>query len=232
MKCNHCKELTDEAGKSCIEQVPIFHGLSKQEVNEIAKIKISRQFKKGEFLFLSGDQVNNLYVIHKGKVKISRTSDEGKEQIIRVLGAGDFVGELSLFTHSRSKSNAEVMETSSICIIDGKKIKDLIYKNPGISIKILQELSERMENAENLIEQLGIHDVEQRVVDVLLSMADEEDKVTLSMSKKDLAAHIGTSQETLSRKLSYFQSKGWIKLSGQRKIDILDRHSLVNARKG
>lgn len=230
MHCN-CHHDKNKPYNSCIENVPIFHGLNSEELSEIAKIITNRQFKKGEIIFLTGDEIENLYVIHKGRVKISRISDEGKEQIIRVLGAGDFIGELSLFTHSTSRNNAEVIEDASICMLEGKKIKDIIYKHPSISIKILEELSERMQNAENLIEHLGIHDVERRVADMILSMADEEGKVILTMSKKDLAAHIGTSQETLSRKLSHFQSKGWIKLIGQRRINILERSSLANLRK-
>ncbi len=227
MLCNHHRENNRMSTKTCIEKVPIFSGLSKEEIDEIKKITRAKEFKKGELIFLAGDELDNLYVINKGMVKISRTSDQGKEQIIRVLGQGDFIGELSLFTHSRSKSNAEALADTAICIIEGKKLKEIIYQHPNISIKILEELSERMQNAENLIEQLGIYDVEQRVADMLLKMANGNNRVTLSMSKKDLAAHIGTSQETLSRKLSYFQSKGWIQLIGQRKIDILDRDSLA-----
>lgn len=226
MKCEHIIE--NETDKSCIEQVPIFYGLSKEEISEIASITSGRLLKKGEMIFLAGDKSEDLYVIHTGLVKISRISQEGKEQIIRIAGPGDFIGELSLFNHSTSRNNAEVIEPASVCIIEGKKIKQIIYKLPNISLKILEELSERIENAENLIEHLGIHDVEQRIAETLSSMADENNLVNLSMSKKDLAAHIGTSQETLSRKLSSFQNKGWIKMIGQRKIQILDPFSLRN----
>lgn len=228
MQCSH-HEKQNKSNKTCIEGVPIFHGLSKEEIGEIANITTSKEMKKGEIIFLKGDLLENLYVIHKGQVKIPRISNEGKEQIIRVLGPGDFIGELSLFTQTISKSNAEVIEKASICVIEGKKLQKIIYKRPSIAIKIIQELSERMENAESLIEQLGIHDVEQRVVEIILSMADDNDQVNLSISKRDLAAHIGTSQETLSRKLSLLQKKGWIKLEGHRKIHILDKENLKDS---
>ncbi len=227
MKCSCHGGHATNSSNSCIKKVPIFYGLSEEERNEIAKITTSKEFKKGEMIFLEGEQVNKLYVIHKGRVKITRISEEGKEQIIRVLGPGDFIGELELFTHSPGTSNAEIIENATVCVIEGEKIKDIIYKHPSISIKILEELSERMKSAENLIEQLGIHDVERRVVDMILNMSEDKDEITLTMSRKDLAAHIGTSQETLSRKLSHFQSMGWIKLVGHRKIKILDRDSLM-----
>jgi CRP/FNR family transcriptional regulator, anaerobic regulatory protein len=226
MSQNHCIACAGHSDQGCIEKVPIFHGLTQQEMNEIAGITTSRSYSKGEIIFLAGEQVNNLYVIHQGKVKISRISEEGKEQIIRVLGEGDFIGELALFLPAPSKNSAEVIEKVTLCVINGKSIRDIIYRHPEISIKILEELSERMTNAESLIEQLSMRNVEQRVAELLLNMADHNGHITLDMSKKDLSAHIGTSQETLSRKLSYFQDLGWIKLTGQRKIHILQKDQI------
>ena len=99
-------------------------------------------------------------------------------------------------------------------------------KYPTIAFKVLEELSSRLERAENLIEHLGVHDVETRIVEMLLDLANDEGEVVLNMSKRDLASHIGMSQETLSRKLSYFQDMGWIKLIGHRRIVILDEGNL------
>ena len=122
--------------------------------------------------------------------------------------------------------NAEVLEDTTVCVIDGEKLKNLMVKYPTIAFKVLEELSSRLERAENLIEHLGVHNVETRIIEMLLDLANDEGEVVLKMSKKDLASHIGMSQETLSRKLSYFQDMGWIKLIGHRKIIILDEESL------
>ena len=84
------------SGKSCLESVPIFRGLSEREQREIGQITTERQFQKGQLIFTPGDENHNLYVIHKGKVKLSRLSESGKEQILR-LRAWDFFGELALF---------------------------------------------------------------------------------------------------------------------------------------
>lgn len=119
-----------------------------------------------------------------------------------------------------------LMEATTVCTIDSKKIKELIEERPGIAIKILKELSMRLEKTESLIESLGLRDVEQRVADILIKLMDEDNVVDLSISKKDLAAHIGMSQETLSRKLTNFQEKGFIRQHGQRKIIILNKEAL------
>ncbi|HHV45415.1 MAG TPA: Crp/Fnr family transcriptional regulator [Tissierellia bacterium] len=214
------------AVKTCIELVPIFSTLTFDEMMEVASITTSRTYKKGEMVYFQGDREKKLYVIHKGRVKISRISSSGKEQVIRILGPGEFMGELSLFNDEPNANNAEVIEDATVCIIDGDKLKSLMAKYPSIAFKVLEELSLRLKRAENLIENLGIRDVESRIAEKLLELADDEGNIILTMKKGDLASHLGMSQETLSRKLSYFQDEGWIELKGHKKIKILDRENL------
>ena len=222
MECNCHKQQ----GKNCIEIVPIFSNLTYEEMMEIARITIDKTFEKGEMIYTAGSKGKNLYVIHKGKVKITRISHSGKEQVIRILGSGEFMGELSLFSSSSLTDNAEALEKTTVCKIDGEKFPGLIEKYPTIFLKILEELSKRLEKAENLIENLSLHGVSKRLSQYLISMSDEKGIVILKMSKKDLASYIGVSQETLSRKLSSFQEMGLIKLVGHRKVVILDKDSL------
>jgi CRP/FNR family transcriptional regulator, anaerobic regulatory protein len=223
---HHCLSCEANHQGDCIKKVPIFSNLTMEEMVEISMTTTQREYKKGESIYLEGEPSENLFVIHKGKVKISKLSEEGKEQIIRILHEGDFMGELSLFTQSPFMNNAEALETTSVCIVNGKELSRLIEKNPSISLKIMKELSSRLENTERLIESIGLGNVEQRVAEILLKMSDDTGVVNLSISKRDLAAHIGMSQETLSRKLSSFQEEGWIRQEGQRKIIIINKASL------
>ena len=216
------------SGRTCMAKVPIFSSLSPEEMSTIAEIITDKEYKKGESIYLSGDTGKRLYVINQGKVKIFRISEAGKEQIIRILYPGDFMGELSLFAHSPVNSSAEALEPTMVCVIDGDKLSQIMKEVPSIAIKIIEELSKRLLNAENLIESLGLHDVEQRVADTLLKMAEDQDEITLTITKKDLAAHMGMSQETLSSKLTQFQDMGWIKQVGRKTIQILDRKSLLD----
>ena len=89
-------------------------------------------------------------------------------------------------------------------------------------------MSTRLENAESLIERLGLYDSEKRIIVTLLNLADEHGTIHLNMSKRDLASSIGITQETLSRKLSYFQEQNWIKVIGHKVIQIIDRNSLID----
>lgn len=206
--------------------VPIFSTLNYDEMMEVASITISKTYKKGEMVYLAGEKKKKLYVIHKGKVKLTRISASGKEQILTILGPGDFMGELSLFNDEPITNNAQALEDTTVCIIDGDILKEIMAKYPTIAFKVLEELSTRLKRAENLIENLGVNDVETRIVQTLLDLADEDGKIKLDISKRDLASYMGMSQETLSRKLSYFQDKGLIKQIGHRRIEILDREGL------
>ncbi|OAB42290.1 Crp/Fnr family transcriptional regulator [Paenibacillus glacialis] len=237
MECKHHQvneqHSVDHSSSLCINNVPILDILSSAEKKEVMNTSISRKFKKGEVIFSSGHPSANLWIVHKGSVKISRFSSAGKEQIVRILEQGDFTGELSLFSHTILNSTAEALEPTEICLIQGKVINDLMLKTPQIAIKFLEKYTERIEMAEDMLEQITLYDVEQRIAKILLKMLHDqkidhakENNIILPMSKKDLAVMIGISQETLSRKLSLFQEQGWIKLIGQRQITILDQESL------
>lgn len=212
--------------KSCIERVPIFNNLDKMEMEEVSSIISRKQFKKNEMIYLAGQTGGSLYVINSGKVKITRISSSGKEQVIRILETGEFMGELSIFKSSPLMDNAEALVDTSMCIIDKSDLKDLLKKYPLISFKIMEELSERLEKAESLIENINLNSVEKRLSDILLELSDKGGKINLNLSKKDLASQIGMSGETLSRKLSAFQELGIIELIGHRKINILNRSAL------
>lgn len=222
MECNCFKR----EGKNCIEIVPIFSNLTGEEMLEVANITSEKTYEKGEMIYMAGHRGDKLYVIHSGKVKISRISDTGKEQVIRVLGSGEFMGELSLFSSSSLKDNGQALSKVIMCVIQADKLNGLMKKYPEISIKIVEELSKRLENVESLIENISIHTVERRIADILLDFANENAEVKLNMSRGDLASHIGMSGETLSRKLRHFEEQGWIKLIGHRRIIILNQSAL------
>jgi len=218
--------------------VPIFRDLLPDEKESIMNSSNQKRFKKGEIIFTPGDSFDDLFVVNKGMVKISKVSSLGKEQILRILKPGDFMGELALFSKSILNNTAEALEQTEICIIQGNKIRQLLIQNPEMAIKFLQKYTERIEETEELIEQIGLRDVEQRIANYLWIEIENNQiinnngkyEITLPVSKGDLAALIGTTQETLSRKLSLFQDNGWINLKGQRIIEVTDIKRLESIR--
>ena len=122
--------------------------------------------------------------------------------------------------------NAEALTRTIVCVIDGKRLKELMKRYPTIALKVIEELSKRLEKSESLIENISLHGVEKRIAQALINMAEGRNEIILKMSKRDLASYLGMSQETLSRKLAAFQDMGIIKLIGHRRIVILDMEAL------
>jgi CRP/FNR family transcriptional regulator len=220
MKCEHNNV------SRCVDNVPIFSNMNEQELEEIIDISTHKVYNKGDMIYQAGDMSEKLYVVHEGQIKISRLSEDGKEQVIRVLGPGEFLGELALFSHMPMTDFAQALMPTTVCIINGNEIKNRINKYPNIALKIIEELSKRLERIENLVENINLHSVEWRLAQVLLNMADELNEVELNTSKGNFASQIGMSQETLSRKLTLFQDKKLIKQMGHRRIFILDKKGL------
>lgn len=220
MKCK-----CGERGQNCIEMVPIFSSLTKDEMFEIAMITTEKAVDKGEIIYSAGFLTDSLYVIHKGRVKIVRLNESGKEQIIRVLGPGQFIGELAIFNREPASDSAIALEKTIMCKIDGQDIKGLMARFPSIAYKILEELSQRLQKAETLVEDISLSSVERRIAKSILQM-ETEGTIQLQMSKGDWASHLGMSQETLSRKLTAFQDHGLIELVGHRGIKVINHEGL------
>ncbi len=239
--CHHHDENHQDMKSLCISIVPIFNHLQYEEMLEIVKTSKTKSFKKGEMVFRAGEPSEHLYILHKGQVKIYRLSESGKEQLIRIMEPGDFMGELALFTNESLTSYAEAMKDTEICAIHKSEMKEMLLSNPSISLKIIEEFSRRLNETEKNIESLSSQDSEKRLATYLLELSAANEQVganhepiqiTLPMSKKDLASYMGMTRETLSRRLSSFQDQGLISMSGQRKITILDVDALGEIENG
>lgn len=227
-----CDHSMDEQSKHlCISKVPIFNHLEHKEMVQILNVSRQMTFSKGEIIYHEGDPLEYLYIIHIGRVKVYQLFESGKEQLIRILEQGEFMGDLALFNNKVMDNYAEALVKTEICAIHRNDIQEILKTHPSIPLKILSEFSSRLEEAEFLVGQLSYKDVETRTASYLIKLANakKSDNIVLPMSKRDLASHLGTTQETISRRLAHFQSNGWIEQSGHRAIKICNREALENA---
>ncbi|HNZ83558.1 MAG TPA: Crp/Fnr family transcriptional regulator, partial [Sedimentibacter sp.] len=227
-KCN-CNGHSCSHGY-CIDNIPIFVDLPFEVKQSIMESSDHKVYKKGEMIFSPGDCFDYLFVVNKGRVKLSKISVMGKEQILKILEVGDFAGELALFKDTVMTNFAEAMEKTEICIIKNEKIHEIIVQRPEIALKFLEKYTERIQQSEEIIEQIGLREVEQRIANYLVSEVEKnnikgknkEYVINLPVTKSVLSSMLGTTKETLSRKLSLLQDGGLIRLEGQRKIIITD----------
>lgn len=214
---------------SCVSLVPIFNHLDSEQMDEIRAVAQSASYKKGEIIFHAGAPADTLYIVSKGKIRIYRLSESGKEQVVRILNPGDFTGELTLFKKDFHESYGEAMEETNVCMIRQSDLQELLLKYPTISLKILSEFSNRLEQSEKQTTRFATEKVETRLALFLAEcLSDDQAKeVILPMSRKDLSSYLGTSPETVSRKLSELENQGYIKQKEHKRIEIIDLDGLL-----
>lgn len=224
----HCETcaMHDSGSADCLLLVPVFSGLSALERAELTTITHEKRYAKGETIYHAGKTEKRLFVLHSGRVKISRSGSTGRSQVLRVIEPGEFFGELSVLNDAPLADSAEALESCVMCVIEGERLARLMLKYPGIALKILAALSARLEKAESLIEDMGLYSAERRLARALIEEADGRTEFDLSLTKGDFASKLGMTQETLSRKLAAFQESGHILLKGQRSILIADKAAL------
>lgn len=215
----------------CVSLVPIFNHLEEEQLDEIMNLTKSFKYKKGEVIYRAGYKSDSLYIVSKGKIKIYRLSESGKEQLLHILMPGDFTGELALFSETIHESYAEAMEETDVCTVNRDDLQDLLRKYPAISLKILSEFSKRLEQSEKQTTRFATEKVEKRLAIYLTELAEESsesNEVELPMTKKDLASYLGTTPETISRKLFELEDAGIIKQKQSKIIEIIDLEELMS----
>lgn len=213
----------------CISIVPIFNHLDSTEMAEIVKTTHSISHPRGHTVYHAGEPSDGLYIVHKGRIKIYRLSESGKEQLVRILNPGDFTGELSLFTASVHDAYAEALEPVELCVMGREVFQQFLLKYPAISLKVLSEFSSRLSKTEKQAASIAMESTDTRIAMYLADLVEElkSKRLKLPMSRKDLASHLGTTPETVSRKLTEFEEAGWIRQRTQREIEILDLDALL-----
>lgn len=229
MTCQTCLN-SHPKGTTCMRRVPLFAVLSSEEMGEIQRIIVQREYKKGEFIIHPLKVMQCLFIINKGKVKVIRPNSDGKEQILYVLTVGDFFGEQALFGQMSKNIIVEALEDSGICTISKAQFQSLLQQMPQIALKMIEVMSNRLTKMEELVESLGINSVDKRVFDLIeeysLKFGRKTEQgilIQLPLSREEMANHLGITRETISRKLAKYQDEGKIKLIGHKQILLINK---------
>ena len=220
MECNH---------HSCLHIVPLFQHLDGMQLHEITEISQEKTYTHAESIYRADDQNGLLLVVNTGKVKIYRIDADGNEQVMRILSPGEFTGELSLFSNEPLQDYAQAIGNCSICMIDGKMMKNIMEQNPSIALKITMELSRRLIERDTTLHSVVKGSVEKRLASYLVDLMNKQhtSQIVLPVSKGTIASLLAMSQETLSRKLKLFQEEGLISLQKSKIIVIIDKETII-----
>ena len=205
-----------------LRAIPLFASLEGTVLEEIAGLLIDRKFPKDAIVFEEGSSGDYMYLIREGQVKVTKMSEDGREKILEMLGAGDFVGEMALL--DREPRSASV-KTTLPCVLLALSRQDflaLLRENPDISMGIITELSRRIRETDEQVRGLLFERVEQRTRRILQRMArdpvegDPEHLATPTVTHQQLADLVGTSRETVTRVIKELKDSGWLAQEGKR----------------
>lgn len=207
--------------------------LGKNALASIINDRCVSNFKKKQPIYTEGNHPNRLYYVAKGKVKVFKRNEEGKELVTELLSTGDFLGYVVLLEGSVYKDTAIAMEDSQLAIIPKEDFEELINNNKEVAQQFIRLLANNVSDKEKQLLGLAYNSLRKKVAEALLTLQkkykkENEKLFTISISRESLATIAGTATESLIRTLSDFRAEklieikdGYITILNQKKLESL-----------
>ena len=214
----------------CLSYVDIFQDLSAQEADHLCKIATSRTYKKGSYLFMGHDDMTDtIFLVERGKVNVYESTFEGKKIIIEQLSRGDFWGYLFQSTKA-SNLISHFAQAHSDALVSRMSRTDFLAflkSRPDVSLRLIQNLSEKLMIAESRIKDLALASADQRLVRELIRLSTQHgktrgEKITIEarLTHEQLADRIGMTRETVTRTLNQLKKNKIISINKARYITV------------
>jgi CRP/FNR family transcriptional regulator, cyclic AMP receptor protein len=218
--------------RTVVMNTPLFAALDEETAGQLLDSMDRLHLNRGETVFLEGDPGDSLYIILTGKVKLGRSSADGRESLLSVLGPGEMFGELSLFDPGPRLSSATVVSESELVSLGHQSLSAFLREHPQVPMQMLSGLAHRLRRTNEDLSDLVFTDVPGRVAKALLDLSARfgarDDKgivVRHDLTQEELAQLVGASRETVNKALADFASRGWIVL-GAKQVTLLDLERL------
>lgn len=210
----------------------LFSGLNDADLASLAAITVRRSFAKGETLFSEGDEATGFYLLVEGHLKLCRVSPDGREKVLHFVRPGETFAEAAFFGDGRYPAESRALEAGEALFLPRQGFMNLMEKNPQFALNLVVSLSLSLRRFARQIEELTFADVASRLASFLVKRAAEKSTsyngityLELGIKKGELAAQLGTANETVSRTFRKLKEEGVIELEG-RKVTILQMDRL------
>jgi CRP/FNR family transcriptional regulator len=215
-----------------LRHIPIFAGLEPEELLEIEKLVLERRYGKGRIIFLEGEPGEAVFFLKSGRVKIAKTTPDGREHILHYIHPGDVFAEVVLFGDQTYPASAEIVEDAQLGLIRNQDMEALLIKSPSIAVALLKVMSRRLREAQAKINSLAHDDSYRRMTGMLLDLvrqygvpAEKGTCIDINLTNQELANLIGTTRETANRILNDFRRSG-VLIADRQRITITDEQKL------
>lgn len=217
---NALAEFKTIALVSTLRSCQLFTGLPQPDLEQIAAVTVTKSLEKDEYLFHEGDAAIGFYIVQRGAVNVHRVNAAGKEQIIHVFRTGDSFAEVALASPTGYPADARALEPTQVLLVQKDGILALLKRQPELALRMLGSMSSHLRVLVGQLEDLTLKDVETRLANWLVkrcptSAGDKPVNIELKMTKRVLAAELGTVSETFSRTLAKFREQKLLTVKGR-----------------
>jgi len=196
----------------------MFKGIDPKGLKEIESLFQSEDFAKREAIFSEGDPSDWLYIVEKGKVKITKLSQEGKEIILEIIPSSGMFGGIAVVKGFPYPANAVVMEDATLLKISRQNLMKVLDRFPEVMFSLIQNLGDRLKDSHETKKNIALEKVSSRIAALLSKLAEQTGTKTttggvsleLKLTKQDIAEMVGTTVETSIRTMSKFKKLGLI----------------------
>ncbi len=201
-----------------LKHIAMFAGFTDAEMRQLAERTIMRSYARGGVIAKPDDPPDTIYLIKKGRVKLTRYSASGREHVLALLEPGEIYGERAL--GGTTAVHCEAFEDTLICVLSLSHFEELLRAKPDLALRVIKALARRLRRAEEEIENFAFRDVPGRLSALLVRLAEagaesgsspeSQRRLVLRLTHQDLANMIGATRETVTNVLSRFRDMGLI----------------------
>jgi CRP/FNR family transcriptional regulator, polysaccharide utilization system transcription regulator len=212
-KCEQC----------IVRELSSLKALNKGELLRLAECKTSSFIKKGDPVFEEGDSVNGIYCITAGVCKLSKLSANGKDQIVKLVKAGELLGQRSMISDEPANLSAVALEDMEVCFIPKSEVLNFFDTNNQFSMNLMKTICGDLKETSDHLVSISQKTVKERLAETLIYLQEtfgkkEDNSLRIQLSREELAGMIGTATESCIRLLSDFNKLGLIELNGKKII--------------
>ncbi|TKB27199.1 Crp/Fnr family transcriptional regulator [Desulfopila sp. IMCC35006] len=225
--------VSNVTGVESLQESEIFKGLTCAQVADVLEKAKSVILPAKSMLFTQGDPAERCFLVHSGRLKLTKFNEQGKEIILRYILAGELTAAMAVFKAGTYPVTAESIDEITASSWDKTTMLELMRQYPDIAINLLGVVTERIDEMQHRYLELCTEQVEQRIARSLLRLmrsfglkTAEGIRLEISLSRQDIADYSGTTIYTVSRTLSVWEKKGWIQ-SRRERIVIVKPQALV-----
>ena len=198
----------------------LFTGLPLADLEKIAAVTVLKPLAKDEYLFREGGPAHGFYIVQRGAINVHRVSAFGKEQVIHIFRSGESFAEVALASTTGYPADARALEPTQVLLVQKNGILALLQRQPELALRMLGSMSSHLRVLVGQLEDLTLKDVETRLANWLVKRCPNPDSaqpvtIELTITKRMLAAELGTISETFSRSLAKFRAQKLLAVKGR-----------------